>query len=180
LVIPLVVGAALGGQLLTKFSYRVVAVTGILISIVGMVGLSELSASTPLWDFAFGFLPVGGVVLPLIPLGFGIGLTFPVFLLAAQNQVSKDDVGEAGGLIQFLQSLGGAIGLSMLASFQATRFKALAPAVPSLASTETAILTSYDQTFEVMLGLLVVALLFAVFLKGRLPKGPSSTGVPPP
>jgi EmrB/QacA subfamily drug resistance transporter len=180
LVIPLVVGAALGGQLLTKFSYRVVAVAGILISIVGMVGLSGLSSSTPLWDFAFGFVPVGGVVLPLIPLGFGIGLTFPVFLLAAQNQVSKDDVGEAGGLIQFLQSLGGAIGLSMLASFQATRFQSLAPAVPSLASTETAIITSYDQTFEVMLGLLVVALLFAVFLKGRLPRGPSPTPTPSP
>ena len=52
-----------------------------------MAGLSGLSTTTPLWKFAFGFIPVGGIVLPLIPLGFGIGLTFPVFLLAAQNQV---------------------------------------------------------------------------------------------
>jgi len=42
------------------------------------------------------------------------------------------DVGEAGGLIQFLQSLGGAIGLSVLASFQSTQFAALDPS-PSAA-----------------------------------------------
>jgi EmrB/QacA subfamily drug resistance transporter len=193
LVIPLVVGAVLGGQLLTRLSYRTVALAGIVICVVGMAGVASLTTSTPLWVFSFGFVPVGGVVLPLIPLGFGIGLTFPVFLLAAQNQVSKADVGEAGGLIQFLQSLGGAIGLSTLASFQATRFTALSPApsaacaapgAPSaqclsyLSSVESALITSYDQTFEVMLALLVVALLFAFFLKGRLPKGASAVPGP--
>ena len=125
LVIPVVIGAALGGQLLTRLSYRAVSAAGVLIAIVGMAGLAMLSSTTPLWQFTFGFVPIGGVILPLLPLGFGIGLTFPVFLLAAQNQVRSDDVGEAGGLIQFLQSLGGAIGLSVLASLQATRFAVL-------------------------------------------------------
>ena len=116
-------------------------------------------------------------------LGFGIGLTFPVFLLAAQNEVKSSDVGEAGGLIQFLQSLGGAIGLSVLASFQTTRLAALDP-LPSgcgpgspasaqcgayLSSLESSLITSYDQTFLVMVGLLAVALIFALFLRGRLP-----------
>jgi EmrB/QacA subfamily drug resistance transporter len=193
LVIPLVVGAALGGQLLTRLSYRTVAVTGIVISAAGMVGVATLTSSTPLWVFSFGFVPVGGVVLPLIPLGFGIGLTFPVFLLAAQNQASKADVGEAGGLIQFLQSLGGAIGLSTLASFQSIRFTSLSPTpsaacstpgVPSmqclsyLSSVKSALITSYDQTFEVMLALLIVALLFAFFLQGRLPKGAPAMPAP--
>lgn len=188
LVLPLVVGAALGGQLLTRLPYRVVAAAGAAIGLVGMAGLTQLSVSTPLWRFALGFVPVGGVVLPLIPMGFGIGLTFPVFLLAAQNQVRTEDVGEAGGLIQFLQSLGGAVGLSVLGSFQATRFASLdpspsaacastAPPVPLcasyLSSLESSLISSYDQTFYVMLGLLVVALVFASFLKGRLPKGPA-------
>jgi EmrB/QacA subfamily drug resistance transporter len=163
LVIPLVIGAALGGQLLTRLSYRTVAVTGLLIGIVGMASLTTLSPTTPLWILIFRFIPVGGVVLPLVPLGFGIGMTFPVFLLAAQNQVGTADVGEAGGLIQFLQSLGGAVGLSVLASFQATRLAALGPSPASL-------LTSYDQTFEVMVGLLVVALVFVLFLVGAIPK----------
>lgn len=187
LVLPLVVGAALGGQLLTRLPYRVVAATGTVIGIVGMAGLTALSVSTPLWRFVFGFLPSGGVILPLIPMGFGIGLTFPVFLLAAQNQVRKEDVGEAGGLIQFLQSLGGAVGLSVLGSFQATRFAVLDPSpgpecaagqlpisqcAGYLGSLETSLISSYDQTFLIMVGLLGVALVFAAFLKGRLQKAP--------
>jgi MFS family permease len=191
LVIPLVIGAGLGGQLLTRLSYRVVTVIGIVIGIIGMAGLTGLSTATPLWKFTFGFIPTGGVVLPLIPLGFGIGLTFPVFLLAAQNQVEMVDVGEAGGLIQFLQSLGGAVGLSVLASFQATRFASLDP-LPSamcssasppaalcggyLGSLESSLVSSYDQTFTVMVGLLAVSLLFALFLKGRLTKAAPGAG----
>ena len=121
----------------------------------------------------------------MIPLGFGIGLTFPVFLLAAQNQVKTADVGEAGGLIQFLQSLGGAVGLSVLASFQATRFASLDPSPSAacssasppmplcagyLGSLESSLISSYDQTFLVMLGLLGIAFVFALFLRGRLTK----------
>jgi len=190
LVIPLVVGAALGGQLLTQVSYRTVAVLGMVIGLIGMVGLTTLSVATPLWTFAFGFLPVGGVVLSLIPLGFGLGLTFPVYLLAAQNQVQQADVGEAGGLMQFLQSLGGAVGLSVLSSIQQTRFTVYAPPSTSvctpvtrflpqcssyLATYNVAVITSYDQTFDVMVGLLVVALVFSIFLRGRLPKVQSPT-----
>jgi MFS family permease len=186
LVIPLVAGAALGGNLLTRLPYRTVAVAGLLIGLVGLVGLTRISASTPLWVFRFGFVPVGGIILPLIPMGFGIGLTFPVFLLAAQNQVPTADVGEAGGLIQFLQSLGGAVGLSVLASFQLTQFTALDPspspacsAAPPpfplcaeyLGKFKGALITSYDQTFTAMLGLLIVSFLFVLFLVGRLPKG---------
>ncbi len=188
LIIPLVIGAALGGQMLTRLSYRVVTLVGMVISIVGMVGLTGLSVTTPLWKFAAGFVPTGGVVLPLLPLGFGLGLTFPVFLLAAQNQVQQADVGEAGGLIQFLQTLGGAVGLSVLASFEATRLAALDPlpnpsclsSTPPLSECgaylsllETSIVQSYDQVFIVMVGLLVLASIFALFLQGRMPKGSS-------
>ena len=184
LVIPLVVGAALGGQLLTRFSYRIVAVVGLLIGIVGMADLTTLTATTPLWIFKFGVIPIGGVVLPLIPLGFGIGMTFPVFLLAAQNQVGTADVGEAGGFIQFLQSLGGAVGLSVLASFETTRLNALDPSPSAtcltsiplpvcgnfLSAFPSSLITSYDQTFIVMVALLVAAFVFVMFLRGRLPK----------
>jgi EmrB/QacA subfamily drug resistance transporter len=194
LVIPIVVGAALGGQLLTRLSYRTVAVLGICIAIAGLAGLTGLSVTTPLWVFDFGVIPVRGVVVPLLPLGFGVGLTFPVFLLAAQNQVGTADVGEAGGLIQFLQSLGGAVGLSVLASFQQTQFTGLDPSPSAacatgnppfplcasyLASLKGSLITSYDQTFMVMLGLLGVALVFALFLEGRLPKVPSRNGATP-
>lgn len=185
LVIPLVIGAALGGQLLTRLPYRAVAATGLIIGIVGMASLTRLASTTPLWKFMFGFFPTGGIIVPLIPLGFGIGLTFPVFLLAAQNQVKSADVGEAGGLIQFLQSLGGAVGLSVLASYQSTKLSALDPSPSASCLTKTpqlplcanylgtlqvSLVKSYDQVFIVMAGLLVAAFLFVLFLAGRLRK----------
>jgi len=194
LIIPLVIGAALGGQLLTRLAYRTVAVIGLVIAMIGMAGLTQLSTTTPLWTFKFGVIPVGGLVLPLFPLGFGVGLTFPVYLLAAQNQVQKSDVGEAGGMIQFFQSLGGAVGLSVLASFQQTRFTALDPSPSAacsslppplplcanyLSSFQGALINSYDQTFMVMFGLLAVALVFGLFLQGRLPKAVSRPGAAP-
>ena len=190
LVIPLVIGAALGGQLLTRLSYRSVALVGMVIGMSGMIGLTRLAATTPLWKFVFDVLPVGGIIVPLLPLGFGLGLTFPVFLLAAQNQVKRDDVGEAGGLIQFLQSLGGAVGLSVLASLQATRFAMLdplpnptcltsSPQLPLcgsyLSSLLSSLVKSYDQVFDVMVVLLVVALIFALLLKGKLAKMSSAS-----
>ncbi|MCI4323198.1 MAG: MFS transporter [Thermoplasmata archaeon] len=186
LVIPLVFGAATGGGLMTRLSYRAIAASGILIALVGTVFLPSFSTSTPVWTFAFGFLPTGGIVLPLIPMGFGVGLTFPVFLLAVQNQVQEADVGAAGGLIQFLQSLGGAVGLSLLSSFQEVRLQALEPTVPAggcptgaapssaclqyFQAAQSALASSYDQVFQVMLVLLVLALFCTFFLTGHHPR----------
>jgi len=191
MVLPVVVGAALGGQLLTRLSFRTVVLAGTSISFVGLFFLTGLSASTPTWTLAYGFFPVGGLVVPLIPLGFGVGLTFPVFLLATQNQVPKKDVGEASGLIQFLQSLGGAVGLSVLATFQNAQFRALDP-LPSPACTTNPTLSvcqqyflsfgdaqiwAFDQTFTIMQVLLSVAIGFGIFLVGRMPKGPAASAL---
>jgi hypothetical protein len=192
LVIPLVFGAATGGGLMTRLSYRQIAGGGLLIALVGTIFLPSFSTTTPVWKFAYGFVPTGGIILPLIPMGFGVGLTFPVFLLAVQNQVKEADVGAAGGLIQFLQSLGGAMGLSLLSSFQEVRLQAAEPAVPAggCASTSTpslsciqyaqsaqaALASSYDQVFQVMVVLIVIALVCTFFLTGHHPRGTESHG----
>jgi EmrB/QacA subfamily drug resistance transporter len=187
LVIPIVFGAALGGQLLTRLSYRNLTAIGALVSAFGFVFLISVSATTPVWVLAYGFLPVGGIVLPLIPIGFGAGLTLPVFILAVQNEVPMADVGAASGLVQFLQSLGASLGLSLLAVFQQWRFKSAAPAAPAGGcpsgvtptpacvsydtSSLTALVHSYDQLFTLMLGLLLVTFLVSFLLVGRLPRG---------
>lgn len=188
LVIPLVFGAALGGSLLTRVAYRPPVVVGLSVAAIGLFFLTTLSTTTPVWILAGGFLPVGGIVLPLIPLGFGIGLTFPVFLLAVQNQVPEGEVGAATGLISFLQSLGGAIGVTLLASFEEYRFGILAPAAPAggcapSAGPPTGACLSYgeallrsaaqswDEVFTLMLVLLLAGLVLSLFIQGRLPVG---------
>jgi EmrB/QacA subfamily drug resistance transporter len=160
LVLPLVVGAALGGQLLTRISYRVQVSLGVIIALAGMLVLRETTATTPAWTVVYGFIPVGGIVLPLIPLGFGIGLTFPVFLLAVQNEVESKDVGEASGLVQFLQSLGGSIGLSVLASYVASQIGGQLP-------TPAVIVNSYDHAFTIMTVLLGLAFVVGLFYRGQ-------------
>ena len=183
LVLPVVAGAALGGQLLTRVAYRTQVVLGLTIGIIGMALLRGITTQTPPWTLAFGFVPVGGVVLPLIPLGFGIGLTFPVFFLAVQNEVPPADVGEASGLIQFLQSLGGSVGLSLLASFAVARVNGLDPVpsavcngpsgptqpvcFPYFQQLPGAEVTAYDAAFTLMLVALGVAFVIALFVKGR-------------
>ncbi|MCI4349946.1 MAG: MFS transporter [Thermoplasmata archaeon] len=190
LVIPVVLGAAIGGQLATRFSYRAIILGGTLLTILGTVFLAQLTVATPLWTFAFGFIPDGGIVLPLIPLGFGVGLTFPVSLLAVQSQVASADLGEASGLLQFLRTLGGSIGLTALASVQQLRMNFLDPSPDPSCTTHTpllplcgsylqafpgALVTSYDQVFTVMLAITVVSAVVASFLRGRLIKrAPSS------
>ncbi len=171
LVIPLVIGAFLGGNLLARFAYRPVVLAGVLISVVGMVFLIPVGASTPLWTLWAGVLPVGGLALPLIPIGFGVGLTFPVFLLAVQNQVAEADVGAASGLVQFFQSLGGALGLTLLSTYQQAVYGHPASfSVDALAS-------SYSAVFTVMLALLVISAITALFIAGRMPtKSAKSAG----
>jgi EmrB/QacA subfamily drug resistance transporter len=172
LVLPLVLGAALGGQLLTRISYRVQVSVGVAIAVAGILVLRETTASTPAWTLAYGFLPVGGIILPLIPLGFGIGLTFPVFLLAVQNEVESKDVGEASGLVQFLQSLGGSIGLSVLASYVASQVGGQLP-------TPGVVVGAYDHAFTVMAVLLGVAFVAGLFYRGqflRQAQGTETTG----
>jgi EmrB/QacA subfamily drug resistance transporter len=191
LVIPLVFGAAIGGNLLTRVSYRPVVVIGLLISVFGYIFLTMVGPSTPTWKFAFGFLPVGGVIAPLIPIGFGVGLTFPVFLLAVQNQVPEAEVGAASGLVQFLQSLGGSIGLTLLSSFQQSRVLLLSPAVPAggcappppppsaacIAYGQGVVAaqsTAFTEVFTIMLVLTILGVIVGLFITGRLPKGAKS------
>ncbi|MCI4329363.1 MAG: MFS transporter [Thermoplasmata archaeon] len=187
LVFPIVLGAAFGGQLLTRFSYRNVTALGALISAGGFVFLTAVTATTPVWILKFGFLPVGGIVLPLIPIGFGAGLTLPVFILAVQNEVPTADVGAASGLVQFLQSLGASMGVSLLAVFQQWRFNSAAPSVPAGGCSAaappsaacgayfqgelTALVHSYDQLFTLMLVLLIATFFVSLLLVGRLPTG---------
>src|SRR5208283_2173378 len=95
LAVPLIIGAALSGQLLTRVAYRNVIVPGLALASVAAVFLTQLTPSTQLWVFAGGFLPVGGLALPLIPLGFGLGFSLAGPTIAVQNEAPTDKVGAA-------------------------------------------------------------------------------------
>lgn len=188
LVIPMVIAAALAGQLLTRIPYRPVVAAGLAIASFGGLLLTTVTTSTPTWQFSYGFLPTGGILVDLIPVGFGVGLTFAPTVLAVQYQVAPQDVGAATSLVTFLQSLGAAVGISVLGTVQQSFFDQLKPSpplpscappcFPYLQALQAAIATSYVDLFRLLFGLFVVTFLLSLFLSGRLPKRP--TGPAPP
>ena len=159
LAIPLVLGATLGGPILNRVPYRVLIAPGLLVASVAAFLLTGLSTSTPLWVLAFGFLPVGGIALPLIPLGLGLGVSLSGTTIAVQNEAPAADVGAAIGLTRFFQSLGGALGISLLTVY-------LNDAGASLAST-------YDRIFLVLAACIAIAFVFSLFFVGRVPRTPA-------
>ena len=180
--IPMIVGAAVSGPILGRISYRAMVAPGLLISGLAAFALGTVTASTPLWKLAYGFVPVGGLVLPLIPVGFGLGLALAGATVAVQNEAPPAEIGAAVGLTRFFQSLGGAVGISLLTILQANRFQQLSSGATTPSALHAALAGSYADVFLVAAVLVVAAFVAALGLRGRvLPRGatgPTAASVP--
>lgn len=177
---PMILGAAACGQLVTRFSYRSVVAPGLGVAMVAGLTLAGLSPSTPLWVF-HGYLLVGGLVLPLIPMGFGLGIALSGSIIAVMNESPMAEVGGTVGLMRFFQSLGGAVGLSLLTGFEEWRATSLAAGATSSGSLIDAGVTAYDEVFLALALAVAVAFVFALFLHDgdRASDRPRPAGVPP-
>jgi EmrB/QacA subfamily drug resistance transporter len=170
LAIPLILGAALSGQILTRVAYRNVIASGLALAVIASLFLTQLTSSTPLWVLAWGFLPAGGIALPLIPMGFGLGFSLAGPTIAVQNEAPKDQVGAAIGFTRFLQSLGGALGISLLTAFEIGRYQALSAGATSPTAITNALVTTYDEVFLILAVCIVVAFGFGLFFVGKVPQ----------
>ncbi len=165
--LPLIVGAFAGGFLLSRYPYRAVIAPALFLGAAGAFLLTAVSASTPLWTLWHGILPTGGLVLPLIPFGFGAGIGLAGTNILVQNETPRFEVGAGVGIVRFLQSLGGAVGLSLLTVYLAWQTQALLPAVPSPAGDLRATLGAFDRVFAIMAVLMFVSGALALLLRGR-------------
>jgi EmrB/QacA subfamily drug resistance transporter len=112
LLIPMIVGAILGGQLSTRVGYRNITFGGLGIMSIGMYLLTFLSSTV-----ALSQLMTAAAVM-----GFGVGITFPTVLIAIQFSVDRKRIGVASSLSQFMGNLGGTIGLAILGTLQTNVF----------------------------------------------------------
>jgi Major Facilitator Superfamily len=180
--IPLILGAAASGQILTRVSYRNLVAPGLAVAAAAGLLLTRLTASTPLWVLAYGFIPVGGIALPLIPMGFGLGLSLAGTTIAVQNSARSAEVGAAIGITRFMQSFGGALGISLLTVFLTSRYAALSSGATTPAAFLSALLTTYSEIFLLIAISIFVAFIFSLFLVGRVPRTaltPQERGPPP-
>ena len=98
--------APLAGRLNGKVGPRPVMTVGMLLATVGMIGLSQLTATSSynqMWPF-------------FILLGAGISLTMPALSGAAMSAVDPTKSGIASGVLNSARQIGGAVGIAVMGS----------------------------------------------------------------
>jgi EmrB/QacA subfamily drug resistance transporter len=108
----IIIGAALAQQLIARIGVRNVAVAGTSLATVGLVLLTRV----PVHGTYVSDLLVG-----LVPMSIGMGLTFVPVTLLGTSGVSVDDSGLASGLFNTAQQVGGSLGLAVLATLSASQ-----------------------------------------------------------
>ncbi|MEA2212723.1 MAG: hypothetical protein QOF83_2671 [Solirubrobacteraceae bacterium] len=108
----IMVGAGIAQQLIKRLGVRRVSIAGISLATLGMLVLTQL----PVHGSYAGDLLVG-----LLPMSIGMGLTFVPITLLGTSGVTADDSGLASGLFNTAQQVGGSLGLAILASLAASQ-----------------------------------------------------------
>jgi len=114
---PMVLGQVFGsfssGQVLARTGghYRIQGAVGLALMATGLALLTRI---TPETSYAIA-------VVDLILVGFGLGITLPLYTIAVQNAVSYNILGAATSAVPFFRSMGGAVGLAILGSVMTNR-----------------------------------------------------------
>ena len=152
--LPVALGIALmslgfSARLIERFGARITLIPGLVLIGTGL--LLFHGASTHASYFA-DLLPA------LVPLGIGAGLAFPSLMTLAMSTATPEDSGLVSGLVNTTQQVGGALGLSVLATLASSHTNALRARGDSVASALTG---GYHVAFGVGAALIVVGLVLA-------------------
>jgi EmrB/QacA subfamily drug resistance transporter len=154
--LPLAVGIiiAAGGSagLVTRFGFKPVLVSGLVITAAGLIWFSQIDANGSY---------VGDVLFPSLLAAVGLGLAFVSMTVAAVSGVEPYEAGLASGLINTSQQIGGALGLAVLATVANSRIDSLAA---DGASQAVALTEGFQSAFLVGAGIAIVGAIMAVVL----------------
>ena len=139
--VALVVAAGLSSSLINRFDPRILAGVGTLMAAVALFGFSRLPYDTDVAHLPLDNLQ-GSYVTDLLPyivlMAFGMGMTFVPLTLTAVHHLRNEDTGIGSGVLNTMQQVGGALGLSLLGTIATQtmddRFGELAGAVKSAAA----------------------------------------------
>jgi EmrB/QacA subfamily drug resistance transporter len=151
------VGAGIASKLVTKVAVKPVLITGLLLTIGGMLLLWRLPA-----DAAY----LTTVLPAFLLVGFGLGMSFVPVQVAAFGGVEQSESGGlAAGLISTSQEVGGALGLAVVATIAFSRIPALtAWANGDPARVLTARVSIFHEAFLIGAGFATAALFSTVLL----------------
>jgi len=101
LMLGLVVTSALTGQIVSRTGrYRWMVVGGVSVVVIGMFLFSQMSAASTQIE----------LIIKMLILGAGLGVTMPVFNLVVQSAFGQDKLGVVTASVQLFRSIGGSVG----------------------------------------------------------------------
>jgi len=104
MMLSLIGGSILTGQLIARTGkYKLYGIFGLAASAVGMYLLSRLQVDSSQMY----------VIMSMVLVGLGIGVTLPLFTISLQSQF-QTRIGEVTGALQFFRSIGGTVGVALL------------------------------------------------------------------
>jgi EmrB/QacA subfamily drug resistance transporter len=101
--------SVVGAKLTVKLGYRPMVTAGTALITVGFVSLAMLDANTSRLT----------ILMSVLPLGCGLGLSWLSLLLAVQHGVPRSQLGIATSLNQFFRSIGSAAGVAIMGAILA-------------------------------------------------------------
>ena len=110
--IPIILAGPLAGRLFDRVGGRVPLTVGFLVLALSSLALAVGVAGHTAWSL------IPGLVLQ----GIGLGVVLTVNDPVGMNAVGEDDQGEAAGIINTAEQLGGALGIAILGAIQLTTY----------------------------------------------------------
>ena len=154
----IIVSAGGASQLVARFGFKPVLITGMIFIAAGLYWFSHVSAP--------GGTYVGDVLFPSMLAAVGLGLAFVPVTIAAVTGTKPSEAGLASGLINTSQQVGGALGLAILATISTGRTDDVFAADEQ--SRAVALTEGFQDAFLAGAGIAVVgALLAAVLISSR-------------
>ncbi len=140
--VSITVGAMLSGQIIGRTGrYRAQAVVGPILMLVGGIFMTQIDETA-----------TNGVIIRNMTLmGFGLGMTFPVFLIAVQNAFPHSVLGVVTSSVQFSRNIGGTVGVAILGAILNARLDHLlitntpAEVTQRIPAAELAVLTKAES-----------------------------------
>jgi EmrB/QacA subfamily drug resistance transporter len=107
LMAGMVAGSVGGGFLLSRTGrYKVQAIVGMVLMCIGMYLLTTLTVNSTEFE----------VSRDIVAFGLGLGMSFAVFNVVAQNAVKAQYISSSTSALQFIRQIGGTLGLAVLGS----------------------------------------------------------------
>jgi EmrB/QacA subfamily drug resistance transporter len=152
----IIVSAGIASGLVTKFGFKPILVSGLVLTAIGLVWFSQVDV---------GGSYVGDILFPSLVAAVGLGFAFVPMTIAAVSGVEANQAGLASGLINTSQQVGGALGLAILASIANSRTDELMQAANGAQSALPSALTEgFQLAFIVGAAFAVVGAILAATL----------------